>query len=77
MANLIRDESVCNMYILTPRGSFVFLILKDCSHKKNDILLLRYMFTVLYLDIGRRFIYFENSRIRPKMPGIVWNHPQK
>lgn len=71
MANLIRDESVCNMYILTPRGSFVFLILKD------DILLLRYMFTVLYLDIGRRFIYFENSRIRPKMPGIVWNHPQK
>lgn len=77
MANLIRDESVCNMCILTPGGSFSISNFKRLFPQKNDILLLRYMFTVLYLDIGRRFIYFENSRIRPKMPGIVWNHPQK
>lgn len=58
-------------------GKFCISNFKRLFPQKNDILLLRYMFTVLYLDIGRRFIYFENSRIRPKMPGIVWNHPQK
>lgn len=68
MVNLIWDESVCNMCIFIFWGSFVFLILKD------DIFLLRYMFIVLYLDIGRCFIYFENSRIRFKMFGIVWNY---
>lgn len=52
----------CMQQVKSYSSGKLSVILKDCSHKKWYSLIETYV----YLDFVRRFIYFENSRVRPK-----------